>query len=118
MKMRPYAFIGEDEIDHNGEIFHYIQELHAYLWQFIWAVTPDASGTINDNVDRAVETLEARESKVAALVNAVQVVEWVQGDDPHDDGFDFCPWCRNWTKHGHAGDCQRQAALAAFEVPE
>ena len=109
MKKRPYAFIGEDEIDHDGEIFDYIKELHDYLWRVIWAVTPGASGTISDRIDRAVETLEARESKVKALVDAARdVVEGARREMVTID----CD----------CGACQRRArlaeALAAFEVPE
>ena len=76
MKKRPYAFIGEDEIDHNGEIFDYIQELHEYLWRFIRAVKPGASGTIDDLIDWAIKKLDTQRTEIAsapevkALVNA------------------------------------------------
>ena len=75
MKKRPYAFIGEDEIDHDGEIFDYIKELHAYLWRVIWAVTPGASGTINDHIDRAIDSLEASMPDVKALAEALAPFE-------------------------------------------
>jgi len=75
MKKRPYAFIGEDEINHDGEIFDYIKELHDYLWRVIWAVTPGASGTIRDHIDRAVETLEANRPEAKALVDALAAFE-------------------------------------------
>jgi len=111
MKTRPDRFLSYDKIDHNSEIFHYIQELHAYLWQFIWAVTPDASGTINDNVDRAVETLEARESKVKALVDAARAV--VDGANREIAIAPADCTCGACTRRNRLAD-----ALAAFEVPE
>ena len=111
MKKRPYAFIGEDEIDHDGEIFDYIKELHAYLWRVIWAVTPGASGTISDRIDRAVETLEARESKVKALVDAARAV--VDGANREIAIAPADCTCGACTRRNRLAD-----ALAAFEVPE
>ena len=109
MKQRPPRFLSVDEIDHDGEVFDYIVELHDYLWRFIWAATPGVCGTIDDHIDRAVETLEARESKVKALVDAARdVVEGARREMVTID----CD----------CGACQRRArlaeALAAFEVPE
>ena len=59
MKKRAHGFIGEDKIDHNGEPFDYIKELHAYLWRIVWVVTPGASGNLSDLIDGAIEKLEA-----------------------------------------------------------
>ena len=126
MKTRPDRFLSYDKIDHNSEIFHYIQELHAYLWRVIRAVNPGASGAIDDHLDQAIDELEAVYVNgnvtdipdVKALIDVVQAVEWAQGDDPHNADYDFCPWCGNWKRNGHLGNCQRQSALAAFEVPE
>ena len=76
MKRRPPRFLSYDNIDHNSEIFSYIQELHEYLWRFIRAVKPGASGTIDDHIDRAIEELDTQRTEIAsapevkALVNA------------------------------------------------
>ena len=35
MKTRSDGFLGEHRIDHKGEIFDYISELHDYLWKFV-----------------------------------------------------------------------------------
>ena len=40
------------------------------------------------------------------LRSALQAVEWIEVQ--HDE---FCAWCNNIKKYGHADDCQRQAAL-------
>ena len=53
--------------------------------------------------------------EVRALVEAMRTVEWVQGDDPHNENYDFCPWCQAWAKDGHSADCQRRLALAPFQ---
>jgi len=51
-------FLSEDKIDHDGEIFDYIAELHEYLWRFIRAAIPGASGYMCVYIDRAVELAE------------------------------------------------------------
>ena len=58
MKPRPDHFLSEDNISHDGEIFDYIKELHAYLWRFARTVSPGASGTLDDFLDTAVERAE------------------------------------------------------------
>ena len=58
MKERTKYFLAADKIDQDGEIFDYIRELHDYLWRFVWAVRPGASGGLSDYVDSAVEELE------------------------------------------------------------
>jgi hypothetical protein len=58
VKQRPRGFMAEDKIDHDGEIFDYVTELHNYLWQFVRCVKPDASGNLNDYVDNALEDLK------------------------------------------------------------
>jgi len=60
MKNRPRGFIAEDKIDHNGEIFDYIRELHNYLWRFIRAVNPSASGLLSDYVDEVLDDIESK----------------------------------------------------------
>jgi len=60
MKSRPRGFIAEDKIDHNGEIFDYIRELHSYLWRFIRAVNPSASGLLSDYVDEVLDDIESK----------------------------------------------------------
>lgn len=54
MKKRSRYFIGEDKIDHNGEIFDYITELHGYLWRFVRVAIPGAQGNLKDWVDAAL----------------------------------------------------------------
>ena len=116
MKKRPYAFIGEDEIDHDGEIFDYIKELHAYLWRVIRAVTPGASGTIDDHIDRAIDTLEARAPEVEALADALSELA-----DLMDDivAGEYTPDTFT-TQPAHAALVAFTPALAcgASEVPE
>ena len=58
MKDRPAGFIGDDKLDHDGEVFDYIKELHGYLWRFVLAVMPGAGGNLSDYVDAAITTLE------------------------------------------------------------
>jgi len=58
MKDRPKYFLAEDKIDHNGEIFDYIRELHDYLWHFVHRANPSASGNLRDFVDAALKQSE------------------------------------------------------------
>ena len=60
MKPRDWGFIAEDKIDHDGEPFDYIRELHEYLWRVVRAMRPGASGDLRELVDEAVEDLESR----------------------------------------------------------
>lgn len=60
MKARPAGFIADSELDHEGEILDYIQELHRYLWRVARAVNPGTSGCLDDFLDEAIEELEAR----------------------------------------------------------
>lgn len=55
MKKRERGFISEGNIDHDGEIFDYIKELHEYLWKFVRVLYPEASGSLNDWLDDALE---------------------------------------------------------------
>ena len=108
MKKRPDRFLSYDEIDHNSEIFSYIQELHKYLWRVIRAVTPGASGIIDNHIDRAIDTLEANAPEVKALVDAAQAV--VEGA------------LKEMVTAGcYCGACSRRARLAEalepFTVP-
>ena len=64
MKDRPKYFIGEDKIDHNGEIFDYIRELHHYLWRFVNAIFPEAQGSLRVHLDNAIEKLENKENNI------------------------------------------------------
>ncbi len=64
MKERPYGFIAEDKIDHNGEIFDYIRELHDYLWRFVYIVNPDAAGSLSDQIDEVLDNLESKRFKL------------------------------------------------------
>ena len=60
MKERPDGFLAEDKIDQDGEIFDYIVELHEYLWRFVRAVHPWASGDLHRFVDDALTALNHR----------------------------------------------------------
>ena len=60
MKKRTKGFLAEDKIDHNGEVFAYIRELHEYLWRFVRAEIPSASGNLDDFVDDALTDSEQR----------------------------------------------------------
>jgi len=59
MKQREKYFLGESKIDHDGEIFDYIRELHQYLWRFVRTVEPVASGYLDDFIDDAIDKAEA-----------------------------------------------------------
>lgn len=54
MKERPEGFLSEENIDHDGEIFDYIRELHDYLWAFINAAFPGAGGHLCHYLDNAL----------------------------------------------------------------
>lgn len=54
MKPRPEGFLSEGHIAHDSEQFDYIRELHEYLWRFVRAEIPGASGDLTDFVDAAV----------------------------------------------------------------
>ena len=58
MKPRPLHFIADDKIDHDGEIFDYIRELHEYLWRFVHIAFPGAGGSLKNYVDPAIDKLE------------------------------------------------------------
>ena len=55
MKKRTNGFLSERNIDHGGEVFSYIKELHDYLWDFIGIHKPDSQGSIQDHLDAALE---------------------------------------------------------------
>ncbi|OYT63026.1 hypothetical protein B6U67_03725 [Methanosarcinales archaeon ex4484_138] len=55
MKPRPPYFLSEENIDHDSEIFDYIQELHDYLWAFVRTQIPGASGKLEEYLDEALE---------------------------------------------------------------
>ena len=46
-------------IDHESEPFDYIKELHEYLWRFVKAVNPGASGDLHNHIDATIEKIEA-----------------------------------------------------------
>ena len=60
MKIRTTGFIGEDKLDHNGEIFDYIRELHEYLWRFVRVFYPAAGGSLSDWVDSTLDDAESK----------------------------------------------------------
>ena len=59
MKPRSPGFLSERYIDHDGEIFDYIRELHAYLWRFMHVTAQGASGDLEDYIDPTLAALEA-----------------------------------------------------------
>ena len=61
MKDRPNGFLSKENIDQEGEIFDYIAELHEYLWKFVRAVIPGASGNLKWYLDKAIK--QVKESK-------------------------------------------------------
>lgn len=65
MKTRPYGFIAADKIDHNGEIFDYIRELHDYLWRFVHVFEPGAWGSLADYVDAVLGDAESKRSRLS-----------------------------------------------------
>ena len=60
MKDRERGFIGEDKVDHNGEVFDYIAELHEYLWRYVRLFVPSASGSLSDWVDCVLDDVESK----------------------------------------------------------
>ena len=64
MKNRENGFLSEEKIDHDGEIFDYIKEVHSYLWRIVRVAYPGASGYMNDYLDAAIEKLESAEQSV------------------------------------------------------
>ena len=58
MKNRTNGFLAEDKIDHSGEIFDYIKELGEYLWRFVRATLPFASGDLREYLDVAIKKVE------------------------------------------------------------
>jgi hypothetical protein len=76
-----------------------------------------ASSTINVKLDakqmeyirtECMDAIARLQAERDELREAVDAVEWVMGYD----GDLFCPWCDKWIEDGHAGNCQRQRALA------
>lgn len=60
MKERPYGFLAPEHIAHDSEVFDYIKELHAYLWDFIHVAFPHKSGDLQNYVDDALRELRRR----------------------------------------------------------
>jgi uncharacterized protein (DUF3820 family) len=60
VKYRSYGFLSESQIDHKGEIFDYINELHEYLWRFVRLGFPNASGELGYYLDMALNIFEQR----------------------------------------------------------
>jgi hypothetical protein len=63
MKKRSYGFLSDEKIDHSSEQFDYIRELHDYLWIFVRAEIPGASGHLNELIDIAAQSALYRTSK-------------------------------------------------------
>ena len=64
MKERTEGFLAADKIDQDGEIFDYIVELNEYLWHFVHAIHPWASGNLHLFVDNALLATKPKDSKV------------------------------------------------------
>ncbi len=79
VKTRPRGFLDLEEIvAAPGEIFDYVKELHDYLWKFIRAICPGASGTLDDVIDLA---LAAAAPALSAHEIAKQIREWAKSCD-------------------------------------
>lgn len=75
MKTRSTGFLAKDKIDHDGEIFDYIRELHQYLWCFVRIAHPGAGGMLSDCVDSAIYELTRQR---AAIVEHDRVVTGIR----------------------------------------
>ena len=64
MKPRQPGFLADDQIDHNSEIFDYIQELHGYLWRVVHIVQYNACGKLNNYLDGSIEALEGTQREI------------------------------------------------------
>jgi 3-dehydroquinate dehydratase len=62
MKDRSKGFLREELIDHDGEQFDYINELHGLLWRFVKTVNPGAFGSLSYHVEDALAIAEARKA--------------------------------------------------------
>jgi len=62
-------------------------------------------------VDRITE-LEQQRDDLLALVEEVEWMTAVGGEDAYKSNMDYCAWCQNWKREGHKDDCPRQAAIA------
>ena len=60
MKNRPQGFISVEKIDHDGEIFDYIKELHEYLWQFVRIFHPSAGGSLSEWIDDTLDEVTSK----------------------------------------------------------
>lgn len=60
MKTRPEGFLKKyyDERSADDEVASYIKELHDYLWRFVRAELPFASGSLQQYLDVAIESAE------------------------------------------------------------
>ena len=70
MKPRPPFFLDDGHIDHKGEVFDYIKELHGYLWEFVRIVFPGASGDLGNFVDDALKYKHQEKSTLHASAAA------------------------------------------------
>lgn len=72
MKDRPQGFMSKEKLDHDGEIFDYIRELHDYLWRFIRISCPRASGPLGEWLDKTLEDIDPK------IVNEPQYRLWLE----------------------------------------
>ena len=107
MKQRTPGFLSEEKIDHDSEPFDYIQELHGYLWRFVRAVCPGASGCIDGLVDDAIDKLERQSPQIKVLAAATRDMYEMVCDE----------WPENWAT-GHEADVFQAmiGALADLEM--
>lgn len=71
MKPRSPGFLSEENLPQDGEVFAYIVELHEYLWKFIRAINPGASGSLEDYLDEALAKFIAREEEIEKCVRVL-----------------------------------------------
>lgn len=60
MKKREDGFLSNERIKHSSDQFDYISELHEYLWRFVRAFIPGASGSLNQFLDAAIFIAEQK----------------------------------------------------------
>ena len=72
MKTRTHGFIADDKIDHNGEVFDYIRELHEYLHGFCGG----GHGNLQDYLDRSLDRFKTDMAELRAYRRLFNHLEW------------------------------------------
>lgn len=77
MKPRPKGFLSCDKIDHMGEIFDYIRELHAYLNEFCGG----GSGNLADYLDKSLAKHQSNMTELRAYRRIMSLMEHCEMED-------------------------------------